>query len=137
MSPSFTSSGATSILPASTFERSRMSLIRSSRSEPAAWIVFAKSTCFSVRLPSALSPSSFARISSELSVVRGACELDLAVLDLDAPVLLLEQVRLLFELLVRLLQLFLLLLQQLLGRAQCLRLLLELRVRTLQLFLLR
>ena len=69
------SDAARSIFPASTFERSRMSLIRSSRSEPAEWIVDENSTCFGVRLPSGLSPSSFARISSELSGVRSSCDM--------------------------------------------------------------
>ena len=52
-----------------------MSLIRPSSSEPALWIVFANSICFSVRLPSGLSASSFARISSELSGVRSSCDM--------------------------------------------------------------
>ena len=158
-----TSATWTSIFPASTFERSRMSLIRPSRSAPAWWIVEANSICFSLRFPSVLSASSFARMSSELSGVRsswlmlarnsllyfdesascsarscsaGSRQLDLAVLDLDAVVLLLELLRLLLELFVRLLQLLLLRLQQLLGRLERLRLLLELDVRALQLLLL-
>ena len=49
-----------------------MSLIRSSRSAPAWWIVQANSICFSVRFPSAFSASSFARMSSELSGVRSS-----------------------------------------------------------------
>ena len=64
-----------SIFPASTLERSRMSLIRSSRSEPAVWIVRANSICRSVRLPSGLSPSSFARMRRELSGVRSSCDM--------------------------------------------------------------
>ena len=52
-----------------------MSLISPSSSAPALWIVFANSICLSVRLPSGLSPSSFARISSELSGVRSSCDM--------------------------------------------------------------
>ena len=40
---------STSIVPDSIFDRSRISLISSSRSEPDEWIVCANSTCFSVR----------------------------------------------------------------------------------------
>ena len=65
----------TSIFPASTLERSRMSLISPSSSDPALWIVVANSVCFSVRLPSGLSASSFARIRSELSGVRSSCDM--------------------------------------------------------------
>ncbi len=67
--------GETSILPASTFDRSRMSLISWSRSEPAPWIVSANSTCFGDRFASALSASNLARISSELSGVRSSCDM--------------------------------------------------------------
>ncbi len=52
-----------------------MSLISWSRSEPAPWIVSANSTCFGERLPSALSASNLARISSELSGVRSSCDM--------------------------------------------------------------
>ena len=62
----------TSIFPASTLDRSRMSLISSSRSEPARWIVRANSICLSVRLSSGLSDSSLARISRLLSGVRSS-----------------------------------------------------------------
>ncbi len=67
--------GLTSILPASTLERSRMSVISWSRSEPAPWIVSANSTCRGVRLPSALSASSLARISSEFSGERSSYDM--------------------------------------------------------------
>ena len=52
-----------------------MSLISPSSSAPALWIVFANSICLAVRFPSTLSPSSFARISSELSGVRSSCDM--------------------------------------------------------------
>ncbi len=52
-----------------------MSLISWSRSDPAPWIVSANSTCFGERFPSALSASSLARISSELSGVRSSCDM--------------------------------------------------------------
>ena len=64
-----------SILPASTLDRSRMSLISDSRSLPAEWIVSANSTCWSVRLPSSFSASSRERISSEFSGVRSSCDM--------------------------------------------------------------
>ena len=65
----------TSIFPASTLDRSRMSLISASRSEPALWIVDAASTCFAVRLPTSFDASTFDRISSELSGVRSSCDM--------------------------------------------------------------
>ena len=71
-SVSGTSAGLSSIFPASTFERSRMSLMSSSRSVPALWIVPANSSCLSVRFSSGLSRSSFARMSSEFSGVRSS-----------------------------------------------------------------
>ena len=141
-----------------------MSLIRSSRSEPAEWIVVENSTCFGVRLPSGLSAQQLREdqqrverrsqlvrhVREELALVlrrerellrllleRRASELDLLVLDLDARVLLLELAGLLLELLVRLLELLLLLLEQLLGRAERRRRLLELLVSLLELLLLR
>ncbi len=49
------SSASTVTVPDSIFDRSRMSLIKLSRSVPAAWIVRAKSTCLDVRLPSGFS----------------------------------------------------------------------------------
>ena len=61
-----------SILPASTLDRSRMSLISASRSLPAAWIVSANSTCWGCRLPSPFSASIRERISSEFSGVRSS-----------------------------------------------------------------
>ena len=45
-----TSSASTETVPDSIFERSRMSLIRFSKSVPAPWIVRANSTCFGVKL---------------------------------------------------------------------------------------
>ena len=142
-----------------------MSLIRSSRSEPAEWIVVRELDLLRrVRLPSGLSASSFARISSELSGVRSSCDMfarnSLLYFDESASCSAFSSsaerassisrflisirafcsassARLLLELLVRLLELLLLLLEQLLGRLQRRRLLLELRVRPLQLLLLR
>jgi hypothetical protein len=70
-----TSVGVISIFPASTFERSRTSLIRLRRSVPDERIVFAKSTCFGERFASLLSASSRARMSSELSGVRSSCDM--------------------------------------------------------------
>ena len=67
-----TGSRRRSTLPASIFDRSRMSLISASRSLPAREIVCANFTCSAVRLPSLLSASSFARISDELSGVRSS-----------------------------------------------------------------
>ena len=154
----------TSIFPASTFERSRMSLIRPSRSAPAWWIVVRELDLLLGEVLIGVLRQQLredeqrvqrraqlvAHVREELALVlrrerellrallqRGPRELDLAVLDLDAAVLLLEQLRLLLELLVRLLELLLLRLQQLLGRLERLRLLLELGVRALQLLLLR
>ena len=74
-SVSVTSPTLTSIFPASTFDRSRMSLMSLSRSVPDEWIVWANSTCFALRFASLFSPSSFARISSELSGVRSSCDM--------------------------------------------------------------
>ncbi len=72
---SATSARWTSILPASTLDRSRMSLISWSRSVPAVWIVRENSTWRELRLPSAFSASSLARMSSELSGVRSSCDM--------------------------------------------------------------
>ena len=49
------SSASTVTVPDSILERSRMSLMRLSRSVPAPWMVRANSTCLAVRLPSGLS----------------------------------------------------------------------------------
>ena len=146
-STSAISSGArwTSILPASTLDRSRMSEISVSRSVPAWLIVRANSTCWSVRLLARVVGQQLgqdqqrvqrraqlvAHVGQELALVargqrellgallqRQARALDLGVLDLDVAVLLGEQRRLLLQLLVGLAQLLLLGLQQLLGRAQ-------------------
>ncbi len=67
-----TRSGVTSILPASTLDRSRMSLISWSRSEPAEWMMPAYSTCFGVRLREGFWASSWARMSRLLSGVRSS-----------------------------------------------------------------
>ena len=52
-----------------------MSLIRSSRSEPELWMVWAKPTCLVVRLPSAFSVRIWDRISRLLSGVRSSCDM--------------------------------------------------------------
>ena len=69
------SSASTDTVPDSIFDRSRMSLIRFSRSVPAPWIVRANSTCCGVRLPSGLSPSCWPRIRIEFSGVRSSCDM--------------------------------------------------------------
>ena len=51
------SSASTVTVPDSIFERSRMSLIRFSRSVPAPWMVRENSTCLGVKLPSGFSVS--------------------------------------------------------------------------------
>ncbi len=48
---------STVTVPDSIFDRSRMSLIKLSKSVPAPWIVRANSICLADRLPSGLSPS--------------------------------------------------------------------------------
>jgi hypothetical protein len=65
----------TSILRASIFDRSRMSLMSESRSLPAEEMPRAYFTCSGVRLPSRLSASSLARISELLSGVRSSCDM--------------------------------------------------------------
>src|SRR5204862_5768797 len=57
-------------LPASIFERSRMSLISCNRSAPAVWIVRANSSCLSLRLRGSFSSRSLERINRLLSGVR-------------------------------------------------------------------
>ena len=69
---STTGAGRTSIFPASTLDRSRMSLISDSRSEPALWMVRANSICLSDRFFCGLSASSVARISKLFSGVRSS-----------------------------------------------------------------
>ncbi len=69
---SVTRSGETSIFPASTFDRSRMSLMSCSRSEPAEWMMPAYSTCFGVRLREGFWASSWARMSRLLRGVRSS-----------------------------------------------------------------
>ena len=66
---------STAIVPDSILDRSRMSLIRESRSEPEVWIVWANSTCLVVRFPSAFSVSISERISRLLSGVRSSCDM--------------------------------------------------------------
>ena len=69
------SSASTVTVPDSIFDRSRISLIRLSRSVPAPWMVLANSTCFGVKLPSGLSVSCWPRIRIELSGVRSSCDM--------------------------------------------------------------
>ena len=132
------SSASTVTVPDSILDRSRMSLIRLSRSVPAPWMVRANSTCLAVRLPSGLSPSCWPEdqdaverraqlvrhVGEELGLVfrgqrqlgglllqRAARLLDFLILALHLDVALGELLRLLLELLVGLLQLALLRLQ--------------------------
>ncbi len=63
------------IVPDSILDRSRMSLIRSSRSEPEPWIVCAKPTCLAVRFSSWFSISIWDRMSMLLSGVRSSCDM--------------------------------------------------------------
>jgi len=70
-----TGARSSSILPASTFDRSRMSLMRERRSLPAEWIVRANSTSRSASPPSSLSASSRDRISIEFSGVRSSWDM--------------------------------------------------------------
>ena len=63
---------STSILPDSILLRSRMSLMRASRSVPEEWMVSAYFTCFWVRVPSVFSASICARMSRLLSGVRSS-----------------------------------------------------------------
>ncbi len=72
--PSANGSGCTSSLPASTRDRSRMSLISSSRSDPDEWITLAYSTCLGDRFAAGFSASSRARMSRLFSGVRSSCE---------------------------------------------------------------
>ena len=64
-----------SIRPASTLDRSRMSLISCSRSEPAEWMTLAYSTCLAVRFRPGFCASSRARISRLFSGVRSSCDM--------------------------------------------------------------
>ena len=68
-------SACTSIRPASTLDRSRMSLMSCSRSEPAEWMTFAYSTCLAVRFRPGFCASSRARISRLFSGVRSSCDM--------------------------------------------------------------
>ncbi len=65
-------SGLRSIFPASTFDRSRMSLISWSRSLPAEWMMPAYSTCLTVRLRVGFWASNWARMRRLLSGVRSS-----------------------------------------------------------------
>ena len=69
------SSQSTVTVPDSILDRSRMSLIRLSRSVPAPWIVLANSTCFAVRLPVEFSLSCWPRMRMLLSGVRSSCDM--------------------------------------------------------------
>ena len=70
-----TSAGSTVTVPDSIFDRSRMSLIRFSRSVPALWMVRANSTCLGVRFCSGLSLSCWPRIRMLFSGVRSSCDM--------------------------------------------------------------
>ena len=129
---------STVTVPDSIFDRSRMSLIRFSRSVPAPWMVLANSTCLTVRLPVGVLGQLLAQnqdaverraqlvrhVGQELGLVprrqrqlrgllfqRAAGLLDFLVLALDLGVLLGQLARLGGQLLVGLLQLLLLRLQ--------------------------
>ena len=67
--------GSMGILPASTFDRSRISFISWRRSFPEACTVYANFTCSMVRLPSRLSARVFERMSRLLSGVRSSCDM--------------------------------------------------------------
>ena len=69
------SSASTVTVPDSILERSRMSLIRLSRSVPAPWMVRANSTCLPLRLPSGFSVSCWPRIRMLLSGVRSSWDM--------------------------------------------------------------
>ena len=132
------SSASTVTVPDSIFDRSRMSLIRLSRSVPAPWMVRANSTCFggqvAVRVVGELLAEDQDRVERRAQLVRHVGEelglvlrgerelgrlfleraaglLDFLVLALHLDVALGELLRLLLELLVGLLQLALLRLQ--------------------------
>ena len=132
------SSASTVTVPDSILDRSRMSLIRFSRSVPAPWMVRANSTCLGVEVALGIVGQLLAQdqdaverraqlvrhVGEELRLVargerqlggllldRAAGLLDLLVLALDLDVALGELLRLLLELLVGLLQLALLGLQ--------------------------
>ena len=132
------SSASTVTVPDSIFDRSRMSLIRFSRSVPAPWMVRANSTCFgrqiAVRVVGELLAEDQDAVERRAQLVRHVGEefrlvlrgqrelgrlllqraarlLDFLVLALDLDVALGELLRLLLELLVGLLQLALLRLQ--------------------------
>ncbi len=62
-------------VPDSILDRSRMSLISDSRSDPPAWMVRAKLICLSVRLPSTFSASRCDSISRLFSGVRSSCDM--------------------------------------------------------------
>ena len=70
-----TSSKNTSTLPASILDKSSISLISSSKSEPDLWMMAEYSICLSVRFLVLLSFSSAASISTLLSGVRSSCDI--------------------------------------------------------------
>ena len=153
-----TGSGCTSTLPASIFDRSRMSLMSVSRSLPAEEMVCANFTCSSVRLPVLVVGEQLredqrrvqrraqlvAHVGQELALVLvGALELgrllgeDRRLRERQLVLLSLEQLRLLLQLRVGLLELRLLVLEPRLRLLENVRLLLELLVADAQLLLLR
>ena len=69
------SSTSTVTVPDSIFDRSRMSLMSVSRSEPAEWMFRAKSTCLALRLPVAFSANCWPRMRIEFSGVRSSCDM--------------------------------------------------------------
>ena len=69
------SSTSTVTVPDSIFERSRMSLMRLSRSEPEELMLRENSTCLVERLPAAFSASCWLRMRMELSGVRSSCDM--------------------------------------------------------------
>ncbi len=75
MSWKLTSPTSTDTVPDSIFERSRMSLMRVSRSWPELWMVRANSICRGDRLPSGFSASWLARMSRLLSGVRSSWDM--------------------------------------------------------------
>ena len=69
------SSTSTVTVPDSIFDRSRMSLIRCSRSEPDELMLRENSTCFADRLPAEFSASCWLRIRIEFNGVRNSCDM--------------------------------------------------------------
>ena len=69
------SSTSTVTVPDSIFDRSRMSLIRCSRSDPDELMLRENSTCLPDRLPAEFSASCWLRIRMEFSGVRSSCDM--------------------------------------------------------------